>query len=58
MAAVIIHPAQLVTTIPTVAKVKVVCSLDKNSSLGPDGFGGIFFTTCWSFIETDIINVI
>ena len=46
------------TAIRTATEVKVVCRLDKNSSLGLDGFGGIFFTIYWSIIETNIINVI
>jgi len=36
----------------------VVFNLNGNSALGFDGFGGIFYHSCWEIIGTDVCNVV
>jgi len=36
----------------------VVFNLNGNSVLGPDGFGGVFYHSCWDIIGTDVCNVV
>lgn len=45
--------------IPQSAEVKeAVFSLSGNSSPGPDGFSGIFYTHCWEVIEEDVVKAV
>jgi len=34
----------------------VVSNLNGNNASGPDGFGGIFYHSCWEIIGTDVCN--
>ena len=36
----------------------VVFNLNSNSASGPDGFGGVFYHSCWEIIGTDVCNVV
>ena len=36
----------------------VVFNLNGNSSHGPDGFGGVFYHSCWEIIGTNVCNVV
>jgi len=36
----------------------VVFNLNGNSARGPDGFGGVFYHSCWEIIGTDVCNVV
>jgi len=29
-----------------------------NSAPGPDGFGGVFYPSCWEIIETNVCNAV
>ncbi|XP_062013933.1 uncharacterized protein LOC133730332 [Rosa rugosa] len=50
--------AQL-TAIPTSEEIfQVMCSMDHNSSPGPDGFGGVFYMKCWSIVGEDVIQAV
>jgi len=33
----------------------VVFNLNGNSAPGPDGFGGVFYHSCWEIIGTDVL---
>ncbi|XP_062028750.1 uncharacterized protein LOC133744700 [Rosa rugosa] len=35
-----------------------VMKMDGNSAPGPDGFGGSFFSSCWSVVAIDVIRVV
>ncbi|MQL97989.1 hypothetical protein Taro_030692 [Colocasia esculenta] len=44
---------------PTMEEVKsVVWSMNGNSSPGPGGFSGIFFTSCWGIIQHDVFAAV
>lgn len=32
--------------------------MTKDSFVGPDGFNGCFYQTCWDIIKTDIANFV
>jgi len=36
----------------------VVFNLNGNSAPGPDGFGGVFYHSCWEIIVTDVCKVV
>jgi len=36
----------------------VVFNLNGNSAPGPDGFGGLFYHSCWDIIGTDVCNAV
>jgi len=36
----------------------VVFNLNGNSAPSFDGFGGVFYHSCWEIIETDICNAV
>jgi len=36
----------------------VVFNLNGNNALGLDGFGGVFYHSCWDIIGTDVCNVV
>jgi len=36
----------------------VVFNLNGNSAPGPDGFGGVFYYSCWDIIRIDVWNVV
>jgi len=36
----------------------VIFNLNDNSAPGPDGFGGVFYHSCWEIIGTDACNVV
>jgi len=36
----------------------VVFNLNGNSAPGPDGFGGVFYHSCWDIIGTDVCNAV
>jgi len=36
----------------------VVFNLDGNSAPGPNGFGGVFYHSCWDIIGTNVCNVV
>jgi len=36
----------------------VVFNLNGNSAPGPDGFGGVFYRSCWDINGTDVCNVV
>ena len=36
----------------------VVFNLNGNSDPGPDGFGGVFYHSCWEIIGTDVCNAV
>jgi len=36
----------------------VVFNLNGNSAPGPNGFGGVFYHSCWEIIGTDVCNVV
>jgi len=36
----------------------VVFNLNVNSAPSPDGFGGVFYHSCWEIIGTDVCNVV
>ncbi|CAK8565078.1 unnamed protein product [Lathyrus sativus] len=51
------HFNALLNVLPNPEEIKIVVfSLSKNSSPGPDGFGGFFFQYYWDVIHTDAIN--
>lgn len=37
---------------------RVVFSLNKDSSAGPDGFPAIFYSSCWDIIKTDLLEAV
>jgi len=42
---------------PDFSEIKnVVFNLNGNSAPGPDGFGGVFYHSCWEIIGTDVCN--
>jgi len=44
---------------PDFLKIKtVVFNLHGNSAPGPDGFGGVFYHSCWDIIGTGVCNVV
>jgi len=44
---------------PNVLKIKnVIFNLSGNSAPGPDGFGGVFYHSCWEIIGTDVCNIV
>jgi len=36
----------------------VIFNLNGNSAPGPDGFGGVFYHSCWDIIGTDVCNAV
>jgi len=36
----------------------VVFNLNGNRARGPDGFGGVFYHSCWEIIETNVCKTI
>ncbi|KAL6126211.1 hypothetical protein ACLB2K_074262 [Fragaria x ananassa] len=49
----------LLTAIPTSAEIfQTMCSMDHNSSPGPDDFIGVFFMKCWSIVGVEIVQAI
>ncbi|KAL6126088.1 hypothetical protein ACLB2K_074139 [Fragaria x ananassa] len=49
----------LLTAIPTSTKIfQTMCSMDHNSSPGPDGFGGVFFMKCWLIVGVEVVQAI
>jgi len=36
----------------------VVFNLNGNSANGPNGFGGVFYHSCWEIIGTDVCNFV
>lgn len=51
--------AQNITTIPDGTEIRAaVFSMEGSSSSGPDGFGGIFYHTCWPIVSEDITRVV
>jgi len=44
---------------PDFSEIKnVVFNLNGNSAPGPDGFGGVFYHSCWEIIGTDVCNAV
>jgi len=44
---------------PDILEIKnVVSNLNGNNAPGSDGFGGVFYHSCWEIIGTDVCNVI
>lgn len=44
------------TIVPTAFEIReAVFHLKKNSSLGSDGFSGVFFTSCWHIVGQDVV---
>jgi len=44
---------------PDFSEIKnVVFNLNGNSAPGPDGFGGVFYHSCWKIIVTDVCNAV
>ena len=44
---------------PDFSEIKnVVFNLNGNSAPGPDGFGGVFYHSCWEIIGTNVCNVV
>ena len=37
---------------------QVICSMDHNSSPGPDGFGRVFYMKCWKIIGETVIQAV
>lgn len=49
----------LLTATPSAEDIRdAIFSLDPDSSLGPDNFGGCFYYKCWDIIFLDVQNVI
>ncbi|XP_026417046.1 uncharacterized protein LOC113312510 [Papaver somniferum] len=47
---------QNLDAIPEEEEIKVVIfEMDPESALGPDGFSGIFFRSCWDIIKNDLV---
>jgi len=36
----------------------VVFNLNGNNALGPNGFGGVFYHSCWEIIGTNVCKVV
>jgi len=36
----------------------IIFNLNGNSAPSPDGFGGVFYHSCWDIIGTDVCNVV
>ncbi|XP_024163822.1 uncharacterized protein LOC112170746 [Rosa chinensis] len=37
---------------------QVMCSMDHSSAPGPDGFGGVFYSHCWSIVGQDVVSAV
>ena len=37
---------------------QVICSMEHNSSPGPDGFGGVFYMKCWKIIGETVVQAV
>jgi len=49
----------ILTMIPSQEEIhNAVFSLNKDSALGPDVFGALFYQTFWEIIKTDVSNVV
>ncbi|KAL6205977.1 hypothetical protein ACLB2K_023228 [Fragaria x ananassa] len=49
----------LLTAIPMSAEIfQTMCSMDHNSSPGPDGFRGVFFMKCWSIVGVEVVQAV
>ncbi|KAK2416760.1 hypothetical protein QL285_039127 [Trifolium repens] len=49
----------MLTMIPSPSEIKnAVFELNKDSALGPDGFGALFFHTYWDIVHQDLVNVV
>ncbi|XP_004301904.1 PREDICTED: uncharacterized protein LOC101292910 [Fragaria vesca subsp. vesca] len=47
------------TTIPSPEEIlKAVKAMDLDSALGPDGFNGHFFASCWDIVGVDVVNAV
>lgn len=50
---------KMLCAVPQKAEIQsAVFSLAGNSSPGPDGFSGIFYTHCWEIIEDDVVKAV
>lgn len=50
---------ELLSSPPSKEEVKrSVFGLSPESAPGPDGYPGIFFTTCWEIVEDDVLNAV
>ncbi|KAL0300260.1 UNVERIFIED_CONTAM: hypothetical protein Sangu_3131200 [Sesamum angustifolium] len=44
---------------PTLEEVReAMFSIDPDSVAGPDGFGAVFFHTCWEIISEDVFSAV
>ncbi|XP_059306523.1 uncharacterized protein LOC132057966 [Lycium ferocissimum] len=49
----------MLTAIPNEEEIKnVVFAMDPNSCPGPDGYGGVFYQSCWTIIKKDLIDFV
>jgi hypothetical protein len=49
----------MLTMIPSPSEIKnAVFELNKDSALGPDGFGALFFHTYWDIVHQDLVNAV
>ncbi|KAK4403176.1 hypothetical protein Sango_1058300 [Sesamum angolense] len=50
---------QSLCVMPTLEEVReVVFSIDPDCVAGPDGFGAVFFSTCWEIISEDVFGAV
>lgn len=45
--------------VPDEAEIKTaIQAMNSEGAVGPDGYGGIFYLSCWEIIKTDLIHAV